>query len=174
MLIKVLITAHLGRLTRPLFGHDPSDMAVLMSIGTDGPDPSSDEPTLTIVIPVYNELDTLRTALDRLLEVDMRLPTEVLVVDDGSTDGCLDTIKDLEEAGRVVVLRQPTNQGKGSALRRGIRGGQRRTAHGPRRGSRVRPRRLPEPPASRSSKAMRGSSTASAPTGAMPRTRSGS
>ena len=77
--------------------------------------------SLTIVMPVFNERDTLRIALDRLLAVEMPLATEVLVVDDGSTDGCLDTIKDLEEDGRISVIRQPSNQGKGSALRRGIR-----------------------------------------------------
>ncbi len=75
---------------------------------------------LTIVMPVYNELATLRHALDRLLAVDMPVATEVLVVDDGSTDGCLDTIADLESSGRVRVVRQPRNAGKGSALLRGI------------------------------------------------------
>lgn len=74
----------------------------------------------TIVMPVYNELATLRVALDRLLAVDLPVTTEVLVVDDGSTDGCLDTIADLEEAGRVRVIRQPRNAGKGAALRKGI------------------------------------------------------
>jgi glycosyltransferase involved in cell wall biosynthesis len=76
--------------------------------------------SLTIVMPVYNERATLRTALDRLLAVEMPLESEVLIVDDGSTDGCLETIKDLEEDGKVTVVRQPTNQGKGAALRRGI------------------------------------------------------
>jgi len=76
--------------------------------------------SLTIVMPVYNELATLRLALDRLLAVDMPVPTEVLVVDDGSTDGCLDTIEDLVESGKVRLVRQPYNQGKGAALRRGI------------------------------------------------------
>ncbi|HEY4376483.1 MAG TPA: glycosyltransferase family 2 protein [Acidimicrobiales bacterium] len=76
--------------------------------------------SLTIVMPVFNERDTLRTALDRLLAVTMPVPTEILVVDDGSTDGCLDLIKDLEANGAVRVIRQPSNQGKGSALRRGI------------------------------------------------------
>ena len=79
-----------------------------------------DYQSLTVVMPCYNELATLRTALDRLLAVEMPLPTEVLVVDDGSTDGCLDTIKDLVEDGAVRLIRQPTNQGKGAALQRGF------------------------------------------------------
>lgn len=76
--------------------------------------------SLTIVMPVYNERDTLRTALDRLLAVTMPVPTEVLVVDDGSTDGCTETIADLVESGAVKLLVQSPNQGKGAALRRGI------------------------------------------------------
>lgn len=77
--------------------------------------------SLTIVMPVYNERDTLRTALDRLLAVTMPVPTEVLVVDDGSTDRCTETITDLVESGAVRLLTQDPNQGKGAALRRGIR-----------------------------------------------------
>lgn len=76
--------------------------------------------SLTIVMPVYNERETLRTALDRLLAVEMPISTEVLVVDDGSTDGCTDTIADLVEAGKVRLIVQDPNQGKGAALRRGI------------------------------------------------------
>ena len=76
--------------------------------------------SLTVIMPVYNERETLRTALDRLLAVTMPVPTEVLVVDDGSTDGCIDTIEDLVDAGTVRLLRQVPNQGKGAALRRGI------------------------------------------------------
>ena len=76
--------------------------------------------SLTIVMPVYNERETLRTALDRLLAVTMPVPTEVLVVDDGSTDGCTETIADLVDAGSVRLIVQDPNQGKGAALRRGI------------------------------------------------------
>ncbi|MGI8709556.1 MAG: glycosyltransferase family 2 protein [Acidimicrobiales bacterium] len=77
--------------------------------------------SLTIVMPVYNERETLRTALDRLLAVSMPMPTEILVVDDGSTDGCTETIADLVESGAVTLVTQDPNQGKGAALRRGIR-----------------------------------------------------
>lgn len=76
--------------------------------------------SLTIVMPVYNERDTLRTALDRLLAVTMPVETEILVVDDGSSDGCTETIADLVAAGSVRLITQNPNQGKGAALRRGI------------------------------------------------------
>lgn len=76
--------------------------------------------SLTIVMPVYNERDTLRTALDRLLAVQMPVPTEILVVDDGSTDGCTETIADHVASGAVRLVVQDPNQGKGKALRRGI------------------------------------------------------
>lgn len=76
--------------------------------------------SLTIVMPVYNERATLRTAIDRLLAVEMPVPTQILVVDDGSTDGCTDLIADLVESGAVELLTQVPNQGKGAALRRGI------------------------------------------------------
>lgn len=75
---------------------------------------------LSIVMPVYNEAATLRTALERLLAVEMPLPTEVVVVDDGSTDGCTDLIADLIDGERVRLVRQVPNQGKGAALRRGF------------------------------------------------------
>jgi len=71
-------------------------------------------------MPVYNERATLRTALERLLAVDMPLPTEVVVVDDGSTDECTDTVEDLVDGTRVRLVHQRPNQGKGAALRRGF------------------------------------------------------
>lgn len=75
---------------------------------------------LSIVMPVFNERATLRTALQRVLAVDMPLPTEVVVVDDGSTDGCTDTIADLVDGEAVRLFRQKPNQGKGRALVRGF------------------------------------------------------
>jgi GT2 family glycosyltransferase len=42
---------------------------------------------LTVVVPVFNEAATLRASLERLLKAKLPLPIEVIVVDDGSTDG---------------------------------------------------------------------------------------
>ena len=76
--------------------------------------------TLTLVIPVYNERATLRRAVKQLLDTELPTDVEVLVVDDGSTDGCLDTIGDFAEAGAVRVIRHERNRGKGAALRTAI------------------------------------------------------
>lgn len=76
---------------------------------------------LTVVMPVYNEAATLRVALERFLAVEMPIPTELVIVDDGSTDGCTDLIADLVDDDRVRLVRQVPNQGKGAALVRGFR-----------------------------------------------------
>jgi dolichol-phosphate hexosyltransferase len=75
---------------------------------------------LTVIVPVYNEMATLRSSLERLLKTDLPLPLEVLVVDDGSTDGSMDAISDLVEAGKVRLVEHRRNRGKGAAVRTGI------------------------------------------------------
>jgi glycosyltransferase involved in cell wall biosynthesis len=73
---------------------------------------------LTVIIPAYNERDTIQAALARvrLLAEDPRLaaPLEIIVVDDASTDG---TAELLEQEPGVVLLRHTRNQGKGTAIR---------------------------------------------------------
>jgi glycosyltransferase involved in cell wall biosynthesis len=75
---------------------------------------------LTIVMPVYNEHATLRRAVTRLLETELPIPVEILLVDDGSVDGGLETVSDYEEQGRIRIIRHTRNQGKGAAVRTGI------------------------------------------------------
>jgi glycosyltransferase involved in cell wall biosynthesis len=75
---------------------------------------------LTVVVPVFNEEPTLRASVKRLLDTELPVDVEVLVVDDGSTDGSLDTVADLHQAGRIRVVRHPANKGKGAAVRTGI------------------------------------------------------
>jgi dolichol-phosphate hexosyltransferase len=77
---------------------------------------------LSIVMPVYNEGATLRDAISRLGGVDMPVPWELIVVDDGSTDGAVDEVSSqwAPAAERVLVVQALRNQGKGAALRRGF------------------------------------------------------
>lgn len=77
---------------------------------------------LSLVMPIYNEGDTLRQILEQLGKVAMPLPWELIIVDDGSSDGAVDAIDRswVPDAERVLVVRARTNRGKGSALRKGF------------------------------------------------------
>lgn len=75
---------------------------------------------LTVVIPCYNEVKTVESLLHRVREVPLRL--EVIVVDDGSTDGTRDLLPSLRDAGLIdQLVFHEVNQGKGAALRTGFR-----------------------------------------------------
>jgi len=77
---------------------------------------------LSVVMPAYNEQATIRTIVARVLEVDLgSVEKELVIVDDGSTDGTREILKELESKGGVRVLFQSENQGKGAAVWRGIR-----------------------------------------------------
>jgi glycosyltransferase involved in cell wall biosynthesis len=76
-------------------------------------------PLVSVVVPVYNEAATVGQVVGELLELPLHL--EVLLVDDGSTDGSPAELARLAERhGEVSVLTQPANRGKGAAVRRGI------------------------------------------------------
>ncbi|MCJ7748241.1 MAG: glycosyltransferase [Desulfobacterales bacterium] len=80
---------------------------------------------LSVIIPVYNEIHTIGETLARVFQVD--LPKEVIVVDDFSTDGTREFLKEwpAEEAkgvqDQVRILFQQKNMGKGAALRSGFK-----------------------------------------------------
>jgi glycosyltransferase involved in cell wall biosynthesis len=73
---------------------------------------------LSVVMPVYNERDTIDEIIERVLAV--RLKLELIVVDDRSTDGTWDRLQTLRGDGRFLLLRHERNQGKGAALRTGF------------------------------------------------------
>ena len=74
---------------------------------------------LSVVMPVYNESKTIREIVRRVLEVPIE--KELLIVDDGSTDGTRDILRELEGRDGVRVFLQPVNQGKGAAVSVGFR-----------------------------------------------------
>jgi glycosyltransferase involved in cell wall biosynthesis len=76
---------------------------------------------LSIIVPVYNEARTVRAVIDRLLTIDLPVPREILVVDDGSTDGTHEALARAAGEGlALIVIRATQNGGKGSAIRAGL------------------------------------------------------
>ncbi len=83
--------------------------------------PRADGELLTIIVPVYNEVRTVRAVIDRLLAVALPLGREIVVVDDGSTDGTRAALADARRDGlAMTVIEAERNGGKGSAIRRGL------------------------------------------------------
>jgi SAM-dependent methyltransferase len=79
--------------------------------------PETDERCLSVVMPAYNERATIVEVIERVLASPF--VAELIVVDDGSTDGTLELLAAVTDP-RVRIERQPFNMGKGAALRRGI------------------------------------------------------
>jgi glycosyltransferase involved in cell wall biosynthesis len=75
------------------------------------------EPCLSVVMPCFNERQTISEIVKRVL--DSPWTGQLVIVDDGSTDGTRELLASLDDP-RVRVLLQPHNQGKGAALRRGF------------------------------------------------------
>jgi len=74
---------------------------------------------LSVIIPVYNEASTIRRILDRVRAVD--LEKEIILIDDGSTDGSRELLKELAtEDPSLKVIYHERNHGKGAALRTGF------------------------------------------------------
>jgi len=75
--------------------------------------------TLSVLIPVYNERDTIEAILEQVHASPTRI--EVIVVNDASTDGSREILEQLHSMGKIDTLfHQPVNQGKGAAIRRAM------------------------------------------------------
>ncbi len=74
---------------------------------------------LSVIIPVYNESNTIEEILNRVKQTG--LAGEVVIVDDGSTDGTKEILAGLDGEGPIKVVYHDSNQGKGSAVVTGIK-----------------------------------------------------
>ncbi len=112
---------------------------------------------LSIIVPVYNERDTIATVLERIRAVSLPggLEREIVVVDDGSSDGTREVLAGTAGEGCRIVL-HPENRGKGAAVRTGIAAGHRGSPPHPGCRPRIRPRRLSAPPRPRPRRCARG------------------
>lgn len=76
---------------------------------------------LSIIMPVYNERNTIREIVKRVKEVN--LEKEIIIIDDGSTDGTTDILRELDTEGDtpIKIIHHKENQGKGASIRSGLK-----------------------------------------------------
>ncbi|MBN1527644.1 MAG: glycosyltransferase family 2 protein [Thermoleophilaceae bacterium] len=72
---------------------------------------------LSVLIPVYNERERVERAVHEVLDTDFGIPVELVIVDDGSTDGTREILSGTSWPPNVRVLMHDHNQGKGAAVR---------------------------------------------------------
>ena len=77
-------------------------------------------PLISIVVPVYNEERTVAAVIERLIAIDLPAPREILVVNDGSTDGTRAVLDQIAQRPELRIIHAEKNGGKGSAIRIGF------------------------------------------------------
>lgn len=76
---------------------------------------------VSIVIPCYNEIETIETIIGLVRKAEISLERELVIVDDGSTDGTREYLMTIADDDDIQVILQEQNRGKGAALRRGFK-----------------------------------------------------
>ena len=76
---------------------------------------------ISIIVPVYNEAATVAAVIDRLQQIQLPAPSEIIVVNDGSSDATQTVLDALPRAPNVTIVHTEVNRGKGHAIRQGLR-----------------------------------------------------
>src|SRR6516165_9069089 len=85
----------------------------------DEPPPQREYRSLTVIMPVFNERSTVAEVVRRMRAVELPFTLQVIVVDDGSSDGSDKVLRAIEDS-TIRVLRHEHNLGKGAAIRTGL------------------------------------------------------
>jgi hypothetical protein len=78
------------------------------------------DPLISIIVPVYNEAATVASVVDRLLVIDLPAAREIIVVNDGSSDGTREVLDRMPASPMVTIVHADRNRGKGHAIRLGF------------------------------------------------------
>jgi glycosyltransferase involved in cell wall biosynthesis len=96
-----------------------SDEALVPSDGRRPPGEGGGYSLLSVIVPVFNERTTVAEVVRRIRAVDLPMPLEVILVDDGSSDGTDKVLTAIGDS-TVRVITHGRNQGKGAAVRTGL------------------------------------------------------
>jgi len=77
-----------------------------------------DDFRLSVVIPIFNEVRTLQSVIEKVRTIGLEL--EMVLVDDGSTDGTRELLEEMQDAEELKIVFHPQNRGKGAAVRTGF------------------------------------------------------
>jgi len=83
------------------------------------PEETQDFRKLSVIVPVYDERNTVVEIVRRMRAVELPVDLEIVIVDDGSTDGTRDVLRQLADS-TVRVIVHEVNRGKGAAIRSGL------------------------------------------------------
>jgi len=83
------------------------------------PDETHDYRKLSVIVPVFDERNTVVEIVRRMRKVELPVDLEIVIVDDGSTDGTRDVLRQLADS-TVHVITHDVNRGKGAAIRSGL------------------------------------------------------
>jgi glycosyltransferase involved in cell wall biosynthesis len=86
---------------------------------SDAASPPARVSKLSVIVPVFNERNTVAEIVRRMRTVELPIDREIVIVDDGSDDGTRDVLTQLGDS-TVRIVKHPTNRGKGAAVRTGL------------------------------------------------------